>query len=417
MELGALGVPAGEPGQPHGMDGARAVDDNNLASAGGGSQIMTGATALAREGRALAEINRLSNAGLDGLDLLRRVTHTLQPLVPFDAYCAATTDPASNLITDAIAGRESGDGQPGDAIFANYFERVYFEHDLGETLAMLREGRPVALLSDTTGGALERSGRYRLHLQPRHLGPEVYVTLVDRGLWGELHLTRETGSPDFSSHDVELLRRIVSQIGAGLKSAALRVRAAAVTEHDASEAPGVLILDRTGNVVSATANVEGFLIDLGARAGLWRDGRNLPVAVQVALGALERVLSPASGRDRGRLPRLRVRGRSGRWLTLDASLTEPIADRPSERVIVVGPAQTEDIAWLTMAAYELSPREEEVVRHVVRGLSTKQIAGQLFITEHTVQRHLSNIFEKIGVRSRRDLVKRLFVEQMLPTLN
>ena len=54
---------------------------------------------------------------------------------------------------------------------------------------------------------------------------------------------------------------------------------------------------------------------------------------------------------------------------------------------------------------------------MVCGLSTRQIAARLFITEHTVQRHLSNIFEKVGVRSRRDLVKRLFVEQVLPTLN
>jgi DNA-binding NarL/FixJ family response regulator len=117
------------------------------------------------------------------------------------------------------------------------------------------------------------------------------------------------------------------------------------------------------------------------------------------------------------VPRLRVRARSGRWLTLDASLTEPSAHRPSERVVVVGPAQTEDIAWLTLTAYELSPREEEVGRLVVRGLATSQIAAQLFITEHTVQRHLSNIFEKVGVRSRRDLVKRLFVDQVLPSLN
>ncbi len=190
-----------------------------------------------------------------------------------------------------------------------------------------------------------------------------------------------------------------------------------MTEHDATDVPGVLILDRSGRVVSSTANVEGFLLDLGARVDRWRDGRDLPVAVQVVLGALERSLAPSSDRDRLRVPRLRVRARSGRWLTLDASLTEPSADRPSERVVVVGPAQAEDIAWLTLAVFELSPREEEVVRLVVRGLATSQIAAHLFITEHTVQRHLSNIFEKVGVRSRRDLVKRLFVDQVLPNLN
>ncbi len=165
-----------------------------------------------------------------------------------------------------------------------------------------------------------------------------------------------------------------------------------------------------------TADVEASCRPRGFESD-WGPGQHLPVALQVVLGALERSLSPVTDQDRRRVPRIRLRAASGRWLTLDASLTEATADRPSERVVVVGPAQSEEIAWLTVASYELSPREEEVVRQVVRGLSTKQIAEELFIAEHTVQRHLSNIFEKVGVRSRRDLVKRLFVDQVLPALN
>jgi DNA-binding CsgD family transcriptional regulator len=53
----------------------------------------------------------------------------------------------------------------------------------------------------------------------------------------------------------------------------------------------------------------------------------------------------------------------------------------------------------------------------VSGLSTKQIGDRLFIAEHTVQRHLSNVFEKVGVRSRRALVKELFFEHLLPSMN
>jgi DNA-binding CsgD family transcriptional regulator len=53
---------------------------------------------------------------------------------------------------------------------------------------------------------------------------------------------------------------------------------------------------------------------------------------------------------------------------------------------------------------------------VIRGHSTKQIAAELFIAEHTVQRHLTNIFDKVGVRSRRELLKRLFFEQFAPNL-
>jgi DNA-binding CsgD family transcriptional regulator len=57
-----------------------------------------------------------------------------------------------------------------------------------------------------------------------------------------------------------------------------------------------------------------------------------------------------------------------------------------------------------------------VVRLVARGLSTWQMAATLFVTEHTVQRHLQNAFEKAGVRSRRELLKRLFFENLLPSM-
>ena len=48
----------------------------------------------------------------------------------------------------------------------------------------------------------------------------------------------------------------------------------------------------------------------------------------------------------------------------------------------------------------LSPREEEVLRHVAQGASNKQVAAALFITENTVKTHLRNIMEKLHVANR-----------------
>ncbi len=48
----------------------------------------------------------------------------------------------------------------------------------------------------------------------------------------------------------------------------------------------------------------------------------------------------------------------------------------------------------------LTAREAEVLRLVAVGKSNREIAAELFISEHTVARHLSNIFRKIGVTSR-----------------
>ncbi len=138
------------------------------------------------------------------------------------------------------------------------------------------------------------------------------------------------------------------------------------------------------------------------------------MAVRMVSGALKHALAPSTDNDANLIPRVRVRGRSGRWLALYGSLTEPSDGRPGEIVIVVGPARPEDVAWLNVAAYGLSPREEEVIGLLVRGFTNRQISHSLFISEHTVQRHISNIFEKVGVRSRKNLLKRLFFENLLP---
>jgi len=52
----------------------------------------------------------------------------------------------------------------------------------------------------------------------------------------------------------------------------------------------------------------------------------------------------------------------------------------------------------------LTKREIEIVRAIARGLSTKEIAGQLFISENTVETHRQNIFYKLGVRNMAGLI-------------
>ena len=53
-----------------------------------------------------------------------------------------------------------------------------------------------------------------------------------------------------------------------------------------------------------------------------------------------------------------------------------------------------------------------VVDLVVQGTSTREI----YISEYTVQEHLSNAFDKVGVRGRRALIKRLFFDNLYPEL-
>jgi DNA-binding NarL/FixJ family response regulator len=48
----------------------------------------------------------------------------------------------------------------------------------------------------------------------------------------------------------------------------------------------------------------------------------------------------------------------------------------------------------------LSAREREVLVALAEGLTNRELADRLFISERTANRHLSNIFTKLGVHNR-----------------
>jgi DNA-binding NarL/FixJ family response regulator len=52
------------------------------------------------------------------------------------------------------------------------------------------------------------------------------------------------------------------------------------------------------------------------------------------------------------------------------------------------------------AAGSVTRRENEVAALIARGYSNRQIAAALFITEHTVESHVENIFNKLGFGAR-----------------
>lgn len=388
-------------------------------------------------GRTFAEIKRLCHAGLDAGTLCRRMAEPLGRALPFVGYAASTFDPLSVLPTGMVFNEEMGTKE--EARF--FVEHVYFDDDVNEYGWMARNRLAVARLSDATGGRLERALRHRLHNAPKGFGYEVRAVLAAGGRpWGGLCLVRERGDRDFDEREVSFVQRIVPHLTAGLRAAALRSEAgpelggdgAGVAAEDeertatprpgaeaedagsnaasTSDVAGVLVLDHRGRVVGRTRAAERWLGELGAAEEIGDDGVGLPAAVWAVIGALRRALG--TGGYPSDAPCLRARGRSGRWLTLQASLTEPLPGRRSETVVVIAPAEPGEVARLRTAAYDLSDREKEVVGLVLRGASTRQISAALFISESTVQGHLSHVFEKAGVKSRRALLKRLFLDNL-----
>jgi DNA-binding NarL/FixJ family response regulator len=92
--------------------------------------------------------------------------------------------------------------------------------------------------------------------------------------------------------------------------------------------------------------------------------------------------------------------------TIDALMREP----GGENTVVSMPrGSLERMSEGPMGA--LSERETEVLVLVARGLSNYQIATEMHLAEGTVKRHLANIYEKVGVRSRSEAT-RLALQEM-----
>jgi DNA-binding CsgD family transcriptional regulator len=76
-------------------------------------------------------------------------------------------------------------------------------------------------------------------------------------------------------------------------------------------------------------------------------------------------------------------------------------------IAVAAPLATEAIPQAFLTKYSITDREREIILKVVQGKSNADIASELFISLATVKTHLHNIYRKIDVDSRFDLLARV----------
>ena len=81
------------------------------------------------------------------------------------------------------------------------------------------------------------------------------------------------------------------------------------------------------------------------------------------------------------------------WLGEQARLLDPLEDASSAKVRVF-PASA------CLPGTALTRREQEVACRIAHGLSNREIAEDLVITTSTTERHVANILNKLGMRSR-----------------
>ena len=305
-----------------------------------------------------------------------------------------------------------------------------------EALGRLAEALAVGL---ATAELAERVGDYSmLRARPRTIVPEIRLSL---GPWREALAAIEADADGLDPHSRLTLWQIAASAVSRIQGAPAVERIRRMVEASLADAEqaGCPRCRREAQLVNAVSL---------ARVGRAAEARNLLDAAQSGIPAI--TLEPyvadmrewagalLAGADAGGSDRLvdviEHNRRSGRridaiWATIDLgrSLIETDSGR-SARVLREAGIEADRLGARTQAQVAdrllrglgqrtwrrgaagsgplaLTEREREVAAQVAAGASNAEIADGLFVSIKTVERHVSNLFAKFGVRNRTELAR------------
>jgi|tagenome__1003787_1003787.scaffolds.fasta_scaffold20884176_2 DNA-binding CsgD family transcriptional regulator len=332
-----------------------------------------------------SDIARLAARGLDAHTLRVEAMERIRRVVDVDGYCFVSVDPRTLAQTSVATWGVDRRGAP--LIYRNEYEQP----DVAKHADLATSRHPVRVLSQATKGRPERSARYRELLAPWGIPHELRAAVRERGTtWGFIHLYRGDGRRDFDADEAAVVERATRAIAPVLRAAVV-----GRAQVPAAQAPALVILDGLNGIAEATGGGHAWLDALRDPA----DPEQAVPEVLVTLSTWARAIACHGSDD---VARAVMPGRDGAWYSLHAAATG------AERVaVIVQPARGAELVPLLLSRHGLTRAEQEVTELVLQGRSTKEIAGDLVISPHTVQDRLKAVFEKVGVRSRRELVAQL----------
>lgn len=352
--------------------------------------------------RVRRDLDVVSRAGLDLETFLSESLESIGRAVPHVAACVGTVDPSTLLLTGtlkfgALLGQDAHDHEWGLLEYGRQEETAFLE--------LCHRAVPAVAVRQADANSV----RLNDFMLPRYgFSDELRLVMRGRGqVWGAVAMFRHCGEPSFADDEVDLLASLSETMSIGMRLGLLSRLDQAPELADAG--PAVVVVGPDDQIRAMSAGAEDRLAELK-----FNDHQT------EATGIISSLVGAARRFARGEIqhpPRSRVRARSGMWLVLHASPMSG-ADQVStgDVVISIDEARPPEIVPLVVAAFDLTDREREVTEKVLRGLDTREIATALHLSAYTVQDHLKSVFEKASVRSRRELIARIYFDQYVPRL-
>ncbi|KQV77968.1 LuxR family transcriptional regulator [Nocardioides sp. Root122] len=360
------------------------------------------ATAVLAE-RVRRDVDVLSRAGLDLETFLAEAVDSVGRAVPAVGVCLGTHDPATFLLTSAR--------KYGALAETNTYDHEFglIEYGTVEPTAfgeLARAAVPAAGVHALTGGDVERSGRMSRFMKPNFgFADELRLVFREAGAaWGAMALFRGPDDVPFGTAEIEFMASLTEVFARGVRTGML-CRLSSSEVVPVAGGPAVLIVGADDTVRQMSLGAEARLAELGS-GDVYGDPAGM---VSALVGAARRLARGETSVP----PRSRIRTAGGTWLVLHAA---PLSGAGGDVVVTIEEARPPEIVPLVVAAFDLTPRERDVTQLVLQGLDTKEIAATLHVSPWTVQDHLKTVFLKADVRSRRELISRVYFEQYVPRM-
>ena len=354
-------------------------------------------------------ILELCRTALPDQAFLTELSERAHKLIRFTGSFWTAADPLTTLPTsparvENLASREA---------CASYWESEYLIEDFIHFRDLARAKHPVASLYRATGGHPARSARHRVMYQHLGYGDELRVVFrTDHVVWGFASVWRATEDGPFTEEDEHLMADLSEPVAQVFRRSVIGT--IGIPDMVGSDVPGLLIFNGRGDLESANEQARAWLEELPTTAAVPLEAFTPGLRTEL-LTVTMRARAIAAGLDGG-VAAARIQGRSGRWLVVHGFPMEGGDGDEGRTALVIQPARGSDVATIVVQAYELTAREQQLTQLISYGLATGEIADRLGLSPHTIRDYVKQVFEKVGVTSRGELVAKIFAEHYNPAL-
>jgi DNA-binding CsgD family transcriptional regulator/PAS domain-containing protein len=303
-----------------------------------------------------------------------------------------------------------------DKTYCGYYKTYFYRFDpLHLTYDLDRSKRQIPLEQAISYDSFQPAEYYNDFLKPQKIHHKLIVNLVvEKELYGRIVLTRPREFNPFAIKEIQTAKTISPYLAHALAHNDLRrrirLKGNILNYIEKQSSSGIILLDEALQIIYRNSKAEEMLGKL--KHSMPTVNGNDPISSQVLKDCREIQTDldscPGGGMS---IPRQRVvNGPNRSRFSVISKALDPGSDCGGSRMFMVSieeqrPANIDP--QHLMDSFHLSRREIDVVALLFLGLKNAQIAGELFVSEVTIKKHLQNIYEKVGVSNRTTLINRI----------